>query len=53
MIDQIQIQSALEAQIEPLNLKVGESDSAVVLNTLGQLQTVIFIRTEKAFIRQK
>lgn len=46
MIEKSQIDAALEAQIIPLNLQVGESDSAVVLNTLGKLQTVIFTRTK-------
>ena len=53
MIDSIQLSAAIASQIEPLNLKVGESDTAVVLNTLGQLQTITFIRTEQTFIRQK
>ena len=46
MIESIQINAALAAQISPLKLKVGQSDSAVVLNTLGQLKTVIFTRTK-------
>ena len=52
MIEQSQIDAAIQAQIIPLNLQVGESDSAVVLNTLGKLQTITFIRTEQTFIRQ-
>lgn len=49
MIEQIQIDAALAAQIIPLNLQVGESDKAVVLNKSGNLQTITFIRTEQAF----
>ena len=53
MIEQSQLLAAIKAQIEPLNLKVGESDEAVVLNKSGNLQTITFIRTEQTFIRQK
>ena len=53
MIEQSQISAAIESQIKPLNLAVGQSDEAVVLNTLGQLQIITFIRTEQTFIRQK
>ena len=53
MIEQSQLSAAIDSQIIPLNLKVGQSESAVVLNKSGNLQTITFIRTEQTFIRQK
>jgi len=46
MIERSQIDAALASQIAPLNLQVGKSDTAVVLNTLGNLQTITFTRTK-------
>ena len=43
-IEQSQIQAALEAQIQPLNLNVGQSESAVVVDKSGNLQTITFTR---------
>ena len=53
MIEQSQLLAAIEAQIIPLNLKVGESDNAVVLNKSGDLQTITIVRTEQYFTRTK
>ena len=44
MIEQSQINAALEAQIVPLKLEVGQSETAIVLNKSGKLETVIFTR---------
>ena len=49
MIEQSQLDAAIQSQIIPLNLKLGEFDSAVVLNTLGNLQTITIIRTKVTF----
>ena len=49
MIEQSQLDAAIKAQIEPLNLKLGESDSAVVLNKSGNLQTIMIVRTKVTF----
>lgn len=53
MIEQSQLDAAIKAQLEPLNLKVGEKDEAVVLNKSGNLQTITFIRTGQTFTRVK
>lgn len=39
-----QIRAAYDAQIAQLNLKAGDSDSAVVLDKSGNLRTIIFTR---------
>ena len=39
-----QIRAAYAAQIEQLKLEVNESDSAVVVDKSGQLQTITFTR---------